>query len=239
MNHEAQQPENAMWYYLRNNQQTGPVDSAEIERLKGSGDVTRSTKVWRDGMAEWQPAMSTELRRMFSKNVPPPVSPPAIAVPTKRADDVKRLNTWFMSYWICLAAGIPLSIIIIGLGGIIAAAIFWCFILHRLWSLVPPAEAETTPGKAVGFQFIPFFNFYWGFVAVYGLAKALNAQTKRASIPDKEVNEGLALTLCILQCCTLIPYVNILVLIALIPISIISFKQLKDAGIALIETENA
>ncbi|MBL7107779.1 MAG: DUF4339 domain-containing protein [Candidatus Cloacimonetes bacterium] len=85
MNNEEKLPENAIWYYQRNNQQTGPVDAAVVERLISSGDVTRSTKVWREGMTGWQPAMSTELGAMFPKNVPPPVSPPAITVPTQRA----------------------------------------------------------------------------------------------------------------------------------------------------------
>jgi hypothetical protein len=194
---------------------------------------------------------------MFPKNVPPPISPPAVTVPVQQVDDVKRLNTWFMVFWICLAvsiplsfmaagiplsimaAGISLSIIVIGLGGIIAAVVFQCFILHRLWSLVPRAKAQTTPGRAVGFLFIPFFNFYWNLVAFHGLAEALNAETKRASITDKEVNEGLTLTYCILLCCTMIPYLKILASFAAMVIWIISLKQLKDAGVALIEKQRA
>ncbi|MBL7107780.1 MAG: DUF4339 domain-containing protein [Candidatus Cloacimonetes bacterium] len=268
MNNEEKLPENAIWYYQRNNQQTGPVDAAVVERLIGSGDVTRSTKVWREGMAEWQPAMSTELGAMFPKNVPPTVSPPAITVSAQRADDVNRLNAWFTAFWICLAVSIPLSIImigigdiigrygigrygifnprslfspiiLIGIGGIIAGAVFYCLILHRLWSLVPPTEAQTTPGKAVGFLFIPFFNLYWLFVAFRGLAKTLNAQTKCASIPYKEVNDGLALMYCILCCCSIVPFLGILTAIATMAIGIISLKQMKDAGIALIEKQLA
>ena len=33
--------------------------------------------------------------------------------------------------------------------------------LYQMWKQVPPAEAKTTPGKAVGFIFIPLFNIYW------------------------------------------------------------------------------
>jgi len=249
MNHEKQQPNNAMWYYLRDNQPIGPVDSAEITRLKGSGDVTRSTKVWRDGMAEWQPAISTELGGMFPKNAPPPVSPPAITVPIQRADDVKRLNTWFTVFWIAVVASVfslvagfisqqPI-VIAIAICGPIPAVIFLCFILHRLWSLVPPAEAQTTPGKAIGFLFIPLFNFYWCFVAIHGLAKAINAQIRRASIPGKQVNEGLTLTFCILMCCSIVPFLGAIISIAGTIMLIFPLQQLKDAGIALIEKENA
>jgi len=47
----------------------------------------------------------------------------------------------------------------------ITALVFKCILLYRLWKLVPPEQAATTPGQAVGFLFIPFFNLYWNFVA--------------------------------------------------------------------------
>lgn len=57
-------------------------------------------------------------------------------------------------------------------------------ILHKLWSLIPADKARTTPGKAVGFLFIPLFNFIWIFVAFYCLARALNAETGRKSVSE-------------------------------------------------------
>jgi len=57
-------------------------------------------------------------------------------------------------------------------------------ILHyRCWKAIPIDIARTSPGMAVGFLFVPFFNFYWYFVSYAGLAedcaKALNS--KRSS----------------------------------------------------------
>ncbi len=57
-------------------------------------------------------------------------------------------------------------------------------ILHyRCWKAIPADVARTSPGLAVGFLFVPFFNFYWYFVSYLGLAedsaKALNS--KRSS----------------------------------------------------------
>jgi hypothetical protein len=52
---------------------------------------------------------------------------------------------------------------------LIPGVVFNCLILHRGWKAVQDGKAQTTPGKAVGFLFIPFFNLYWGFVAWYGL----------------------------------------------------------------------
>ena len=57
------------------------------------------------------------------------------------------------------------------------ALIFKCILLYRLWRLVPPEEAATTPGKAVGFLFIPLFNLYWNFIAYGELGKYLRLMT--------------------------------------------------------------
>jgi len=40
-------------------------------------------------------------------------------------------------------------------------------ILYRAWHVIQAGGAKTTPGKAVGFMFIPYFNLYWMFVGYY------------------------------------------------------------------------
>lgn len=70
-----------------------------------------------------------------------------------------------------------LAVCVLGL----LAFIYKCILLYRLWSLVPPEEAATTPGKAVGFQFIPFFNLYWNFIAYGKLGKYLQLVTGSAA----------------------------------------------------------
>ncbi len=109
-----------------------------------------------------------------------------------KVKDAEHLNTWFKLHCICLAAIIPLGVSAAGLAvfGLLAvvsgllAVVFGLRILHKLWSLIPNHKARTTPGKAVGFLFIPFFNLYWNFVAIYGLAKALNTETGRRSVSE-------------------------------------------------------
>lgn len=71
-------------------------------------------------------------------------------------------------------------------------------ILHRGWKLVQDGEARTTPGKAVGFCFIPFFNFYWLFVSHYGLLQEINRVSANSGRTDIRVIEGIGLTLAIL-----------------------------------------
>jgi hypothetical protein len=44
-------------------------------------------------------------------------------------------------------------------------------LLYNFWTIIQDGFASTTPGKAVGFLFIPIFNLYWYFRAFYGLSK--------------------------------------------------------------------
>jgi len=54
----------------------------------------------------------------------------------------------------------------LGLLVMVAGGILMFVYLYRAWALLQPGGASTTPGKAVGFLFIPFFNLYWVFVAL-------------------------------------------------------------------------
>ncbi|MCX5636323.1 MAG: hypothetical protein NTX52_01340 [Planctomycetota bacterium] len=56
----------------------------------------------------------------------------------------------------------------------VVAIVLSCIVHYKCWKAVPKEIARTTPGKAVGFLFIPFFNFYWAFVSYMGLAEDLN-----------------------------------------------------------------
>lgn len=87
----------------------------------------------------------------------------------------------------------------------LVAVLFWfpmvtfdSLILHRGWSAVQDGQAETSPGKAVGLCFVPFFGLYWNFVAHYGLMRQFNRLAEARGRPDQKVNEGLALTYSIL-----------------------------------------
>jgi len=42
------------WFYVSDNEQKGPVEQADFERLVQNGVVNHSTLVWREGLADWQ-----------------------------------------------------------------------------------------------------------------------------------------------------------------------------------------
>jgi len=68
--------------------------------------------------------------------------------------------------------------------------------LYRAWKLIQPGNVRTTPGKAIGFLFIPFYNIYWMFIAVGALPadwnRVMNSHPNLSQAP--RLSTGLAIT---------------------------------------------
>jgi len=100
-----------------------------------------------------------------------------------------------------------------GLSALFVRLIVSLIWLYGAWSAVPvdyrvtSSGKRVSPGEAVGFLFIPFFNLYWMFVASGGLCDALDFML-RSSGTNRSAPKGLALAGCIFQ---LVPYMNILI----------------------------
>lgn len=45
-----------MWYYAQGDQRKGPVEAGALKALVDAGVVQSETLVWREGMADWEPA---------------------------------------------------------------------------------------------------------------------------------------------------------------------------------------
>jgi predicted Ser/Thr protein kinase len=58
---------------------------------------------------------------------------------------------------------------------LVLAYVGWCVLHYSCWAALPPPYRSTTPGRAVGFLFIPGFNAYWIFVSLGKLAEGYNA----------------------------------------------------------------
>jgi hypothetical protein len=76
----------------------------------------------------------------------------------------------------------------------IPSTIIMLICMYKSWDAVPEQYRSTTPGKAVGFLFIPFFNIYWMFRAIPGLSKSLQ-RAHRAINPRYRGGAGFALGL--------------------------------------------
>ena len=81
------------------------------------------------------------------------------------------------------------------LSTIIFGCYFVCTILllrmlWKGWDALPFSEARVTPGKAVGYLFIPLYSLYWCWVAIVGFAIDYNRHRKRAGgEPQAELSE--------------------------------------------------
>jgi hypothetical protein len=108
----------------------------------------------------------------------------------------------------------------------------YSILLYRLWQCVQDGHAVTTPGKAVGFLFIPIFHVHWMFVALPGLADELNRCADARSLDVPRASRRMFLTSCILQCTywTMCFAMTVMVgVIALAINSVVSLLALRSA----------
>jgi hypothetical protein len=172
---------------------------------------------------EWAPAESS-----FESQY----DPPAI-----RASGPLTSLSFTLTYWLGMAGGFasflligaagdenaPLSVagglaLMASMASLIAACVISFVKIYRGWDLIQPLRRADwneagmpTPGMAVGLLFVPFYNLYWNFVALQGLASRANKFMTLAKIDGRPMGEGLAQTYCILYVCTVVPCVNILI----------------------------
>lgn len=64
-----------LWHYAHQGKRLGPIPLDEVKRLVSVGTITSQTMVWRQGMANWQPAQQTDLAALLtsSQQTPPPL----------------------------------------------------------------------------------------------------------------------------------------------------------------------
>lgn len=85
------------------------------------------------------------------------------------------------------------------------AGIVFLVLIYKLWAALQPfrdasvRDVRTTPGKAIGFLFIPFYNIYWFFQAVWGWTRDYNRVIDRLQIHAPRASEGLVLIFCIME----------------------------------------
>ena len=105
-------------------------------------------------------------------------------------------------------AAIPL--IALAVVAFLYAAIVVMVMIYKMWAAIQDGHARATPGKALGFCFIPLFNYYWIFQVYWGWSKDYNAYIRRHNINTAAMPEGLFLTVPILILCSIVPFVGML-----------------------------
>lgn len=236
-----------VWYYVSNREQVGPVDEIAMRSLIRTGAVFPKTSVWKDGMEGWLPAAETELKQQFSESESAIISTDDVLseMPGLPGFTSKSLHDLWLWFACIIGSSLPLYLLalqflsknqILVIVGMVAltAGIIGYVLLYRFWSLIQDGRVRTSPGKAVGYCFIPLYNIYWNYVAYVGLAADINAYCRERKIAAPIVNEGLALMWYILSIFAIIPGVGGMVSIPLIIFQIMMIKQFVDVSQAII-----
>ena len=132
-------------------------------------------------------------------------------------------------------------VVLLGLASYIVGIVFYYMMLYRAWSAIqdmPRGMPRTTPGKAVGFLFIPFFNFYWIFVGIYGLAQDYNRYIAEKKYDLPRMSEGLFMASCVLRLCSMVPYLGILVAVGYLVVILIVCVQVSSGLNGLVSIKN-
>jgi GYF domain 2 len=242
-----------MWFYHHNNEQTGPVDEDTLKQLISDGTLQGFTPVWQLGMENWLPLQQTHLKS-FLITRPPELAPPTYRPPSVQnlAENITELKRLRNMYSYCIYACPVLlfvGLILVGIsssipgdaGGIlilfacllelapfVGVGIIFYLMLYKCWKALVPFRPPISAGLAVGLMFVPIYNFYWQFKAIYGLAVFVN-QIGASRNSNRTANADLTLALCILSCLLVIPYLNFLLFIAWAVISIFVWKSIIDA----------
>lgn len=109
-----------------------------------------------------------------------------------------------------MAIAFLLYFIIILTTGIIALVNSLSIVYHGWAAIQDGGRARTKPGEAIGFLFIPIFNWYWMFVCYKGLAEDMNNYQMSRNMNYQKVEDGLPTAYCVIGLCSIIPYLGFL-----------------------------
>jgi hypothetical protein len=221
------------WHYLdAQNQQQGPISGPQLQALTAQGQITPATQVWTEGLEAWIPASQVDgLFPAQTASTPDQsayTTPTSDPTPTEGDYPPTIVTGASFAKLIALFIG-AVGFIIIGLmvanspednlvkaGTGIAIIGYIMFLLlsvlpyiyiYKAWKCLQPGGATVTPGKAVGFLFIPLFNYYWIFVAMGGLPRQWN------EIMDRYENtqDAPRLTIGAFVCLLLLPGIGLFI----------------------------
>ena len=107
-----------------------------------------------------------------------------------------------------MRAGLMMGFLI-GFAIFLIPAIFYCLTLQKALNRCAPENRAMAPGL-VWLIFIPLFALVWQFFVVINMAKSLGAEFQKRGIAEEpEPGKKLGLIMCILACCSIIPFLGI------------------------------
>ena len=110
----------------------------------------------------------------------------------------------------------------------LVSAVFYFRLLYLAWAAIQDGPARTTPGKAVGFCFIPFYNLYWAFQAFHGFAVDFNQFATQRGLSVR-MPEGIFLAYSILLIASSLPILSIFAILPMLVLFVMVIIHLCDA----------
>ena len=120
---------------------------------------------------------------------------------------------------------------LIGLLFLLLGLVFISILHYKCWASLPERFRFTTPGKAVGYLFIPFYNFYWAFITWPKLSEGISNWQKSRGVSVHPDTKSFALAYAILFVCEFtigflpLPGLSFMFAIADLAIFILYYKQ--------------
>ena len=133
---------------------------------------------------------------------------------------------------------VSVLVILLGIALLVINVIYSCMLLYKAWQAIQGGQTRTTPEKAVGFIFIPVYNFYWYFIAYWAFARDYNLYLQLKALDLPRLPERLFLSYPILLLCGLIPFAGYAAAIAALVILFIISNKTIDALNSLYHIEN-
>ncbi len=93
---------------------------------------------------------------------------------------------------------------------IVTHFIYTLAILYKMWGSIQDGHARATPGEAIGYLFVPFYNLYWIFQVWRGFPADYNAYVTRHELPFIYLNPTAYSFYPVLILLSAIPYLGIL-----------------------------
>lgn len=189
------------YYVQHENQELGPYSEAQLRERLTSGEINFLDLCRNQQMSEWSPINQT-LRFEPVKSLPPTPSPisskassPPLAGSTFSRETPPTKINWLPAlifygqasafYIFSELASLGDNEYLAGVLSLIALAfyipalILFCILHYKCWCAINKSHRATTPGKAVGFLFIPIYNLFWAYTTWPKLVDGLNSSGYR------------------------------------------------------------
>ncbi|GEM_PF-2130347 len=185
-----------------------------------------SLPVWQKPAAAPQPIAANQPQAYPVSN---PAFPPSCLAVAK-ASQIHDIEQLFMWSWICL-----IGTIVTGGLSTIGFIVIESILLHRFWSLIQDGYACTTPGKAVGFRFIPYYSLYWEFTAFGKLPAEVNGFIQRHQLTIAPACDKNAQLHCWFLLGNIIPLIGSPFGQVALIFEVLTLKEIKDIAVQIIQ----